>query len=180
MKRLSLLLFAVINLNVMAQETKSLHDFKTRTLEGEVFDLASLKGKKVLIVNVASECGYTPQYETLEELYKEYGPEKFTIIAFPCNDFGGQEPGTHEEIRSFCTSNYGVTFPMMTKISVVGEDKDPLYAWLTEKSRNGKADAEVKWNFQKFLIDEEGNWVAMVPHSESPASEKILNWINEE
>ena len=177
MKKLLLVAFVLLINISMAQEVKSFHDFTTTTLEGEVFNLASLKGKKVMVVNVASECGYTPQYEVLQELYSEYGSEKFTIVAFPCNDFGGQEPGDQKEIRAFCTKNYGVTFPVMSKISVKGDEKDPIYAWLTEKNNNGKADAPVKWNFQKFLIDEEGNWVDMIPHAESPANEQILKWL---
>lgn len=157
----------------------SLHDFKVKDISGVEFDLGQLKGKKVLVVNTASKCGLTPQYETLEEVYKEFGGETFTIIGFPANNFGAQEPGTNDEIASFCQKNYGVSFPMMSKISVKGEDKHPLYQWLTQKEKNGVEDAEVSWNFQKFMIDENGNYVGMVAPQESPASEKILNWIQE-
>jgi len=160
-----------------AQENKSFYDFKTITLEGNPFDLASLKGKKVLVVNTASRCGHTPQYAQLEELYQAYGGEKFVIIGFPANNFLRQEPGTNEEIKAFCTTNYGVTFPMMSKISVKGKDMDPIYKWLTSKKENGNLDAPVKWNFQKFMIDENGQLVGMVPPGELPTSDKIVNWI---
>ncbi len=155
----------------------SLHDFTVTDINGDEFDLSQLKGKKVLVVNTASECGLTPQYEVLEELFQEYGGDDFVIIGFPANNFGGQEPGSDEEIKSFCQKNYGVSFPMMSKISVKGDDKHPLYQFLTMKAKNGVEDAEVSWNFQKFLIDENGNYVAMVPPQESPASETIINWI---
>ncbi len=158
-------------------QQKSLHDFKTKTLEGDDFDLASLKGKKVLVVNTASKCGNTPQYAELEALYKKYGGDRFVIIGFPANNFLKQEPGTNEEIRDFCTKNYGVTFPMMHKISVKGDDMDPIYQWLTQKSQNGVMDAEVAWNFQKFMIDENGKWVDFLKHKESVISDKIDHWI---
>lgn len=156
---------------------KSFYDFKVKTIEGNDFDLSTLKGKKVLVVNTASKCGLTPQYEQIEELFKEYGGDKFTIIGFPANNFLGQEPGSNEKIQEFCTKNYGVTFQMMSKISVKGKDIDPLYKWLTTKEENGVMDAPVSWNFQKFLIDENGNLVDMVPPKESPKSDKIINWI---
>ena len=164
----------------MAQQTnKNIHDFKVNDIYGEEFDLGQLKGKKVLIVNTASECGLTPQYEILEEVYKEYGGDQFTIIGFPANNFGAQEPGSDKEIASFCKKNYGVSFPMMSKISVKGDDQHELYQWLTKKENNGVEDAEVSWNFQKFMIDENGNYIGMVKPQESPASEEILNWINQ-
>jgi glutathione peroxidase len=173
---LAVALLFTVNL-LMAQKMKTLYDFTAKTIDGKEFKLSDLKGKKVLIVNVASKCGNTPQYKELEELYKQYGDQKFVIIGFPANNFGSQEPGTNAEIKEFCTKNYGVTFPMMSKISVKGEDKDVIYKWLTQKSQNGKMDAEVQWNFQKFLIDENGNLVDMVPPKEKPNSEKIIKWI---
>ena len=174
-----MVLFALIISTAMlnAQNMKSFHDFTVTTIDGQPFDLSTLKGKKVLVVNTASKCGYTPQYAQLEELFKKYGGDKFTIIGFPANNFMSQEPGTNEEIRQFCTVNYGVTFPMMAKISVKGKDIAPVYKWLTEKEENGVMDAPVKWNFQKFMIDEDGNLVEMVPTKESPLSDKIVNWI---
>jgi glutathione peroxidase len=158
---------------------KTFHDFTVTTIDGKEFPLSQLEGKKVLVVNTASKCGYTPQYEDLEKLFETYGGEKFTIIGFPANNFLSQEPGTDNEIREFCTSKYGVTFQMMSKISVKGNDIAPLYKWLTDKKENGVMDAPVKWNFQKFMIDENGNLVDMAPPSENPLSDKIVNWIKQ-
>ncbi len=166
----------ILATNLNAQEM-NLYDFKVNDITGDNYDLSQLKGKKVMVVNTASECGLTPQYEILEEVYQEYKDQNFVIIGFPANNFGAQEPGSNEEIKSFCTKNYGVNFPMMSKISVKGEDIDPLYQWLTQKAKNGVEDAEVSWNFQKFLIDEKGNYVMMINPKESPASEEIINWI---
>lgn len=171
------LLVALVML-VFGQQ-KNFHSFKTETLEGETFDLASLKGKKVLVVNTASKCGNTPQYADLEALYKKFGGDKFVIIGFPANNFLKQEPGSNEEIREFCTKNYGVTFPMMHKISVKGDDMDPIYQWLTQKSQNGVADCEVTWNFQKFMIDENGNWVDFLKPKEKVDAEKLLKWLGQ-
>jgi glutathione peroxidase len=153
--------------------SQGFYDFKVKTLEGQTFDFASLKGKKVMIVNTASKCGYTPQYKDLEELYQKYSESNFVIIGFPANNFLGQEPGSAAEIREFCTKNYGVTFPLMEKISVKGDDMHPLYKWLTSKAKNGVMDSEVKWNFQKYLIDEKGNLVDVLAPKEKPGSEKV-------
>ena len=181
MKKIFVLIFFLIStLMVNAQDQKTFHDFTVKTLEGKDFDMSLLKGKKILVVNTASKCGYTPQYEDLQKLYEMYGGEKFEIIGFPANNFREQEPGTNAEIREFCTSNYGVTFPMMAKISVKGEDIHPIYQWLTRKEKNGVLDSEIKWNFQKYLIDEKGNLVEVLYSKEKPTSEKILSWINEE
>jgi len=158
-------------------QTSGFYDFKVKTLEGKEFDFASLKGKKVMIVNTASKCGNTPQYKDLEEVYEKYQPN-LVIIGFPANNFGSQEPGTATEIRNFCTENYHVTFPMMEKISVKGKDMAPLYKWLTSKSKNGILDSEVKWNFQKYLIDETGKLVAVIDPKEKPTSDKVLSWIS--
>lgn len=162
--------------NMLNAQNKTLYDFKVEDIDGQSFDFASLKGKKVLIVNVASKCGYTPQYEQLEELYDQYKDDGLVVIGFPSNDFKGQEPGTNEEIKEFCTLNYGVTFPIMSKVIVTGENKAPIYKWLTEKAENGKMDSEVQWNFQKYLIDENGNVVDFALSKESPLSPKIVNW----
>jgi glutathione peroxidase len=178
---MKVMLFFLIMLvtNVSAvDETKNFHDFTVTTIDGEEFPLSQLKGKKVLVVNVASKCGLTPQYKQLQELYEKYGKDgRFVIIAFPANNFGRQEPGSDEEIKEFCTSKYAVTFPMMSKISVKGEDIAPLYRWLTSASENGKQDATVTWNFQKFLIDEQGNWVDTVEPKTLPTDERIVSWI---
>jgi glutathione peroxidase len=156
---------------------KNFHDFKVKAIDGSDFDLAQLKGKKVMVVNTASKCGLTPQYEKLEKLYKEYGGDKFVIIGFPANNFLGQEPGTNEEIASFCQKNYVVTFPMMEKISVKGKDQHELYQWLTNKSLNGVSDASISWNFHKFLIDENGKWVKSLNAQTDPFDKEIIDWI---
>lgn len=155
----------------------NLFDFTVKDIEGNDFQLSQLKGKKILVVNTASECGLTPQYEALEALYKENKDNHFTIVGFPANNFGGQEPGTNEQIKQFCSSKFDVTFPMMAKISVKGDDMHPLYQWLTKKTENNVADSEVTWNFQKYMIDENGNFVDYVAPQESPVCDKIMNWI---
>lgn len=158
--------------------TKTLHDFKAKTIDGTDLDFSTLKGKKVLIVNTASECGYTPQYEGLQELYTKYkSTGKFEIIGFPCNQFGGQEPGTAADIKVFCTKNYGVTFQMMEKIDVKGEHQHPVYKWLTHKAENGVEDSEVRWNFNKYAIDENGKYVKHFGSGVKPMDAEITNWI---
>ena len=158
-------------------QSSGFYDFKVRTLEGGDFDFSTLKGKKVMIVNTASKCGNTPQYKDLEEVYEKYG-DLLVIIGFPANNFMNQEPGSAADIRKFCTENYGVTFPIMEKISVKGNDMHPLYKWLTLKDKNGVMDSEVKWNFQKYLIDENGNLVDVINPKEKPSSDKVLAWIS--
>jgi glutathione peroxidase len=158
-------------------QTSGFYDFKVKTLEGKEFDFSTLKGKKVMIVNTASKCGNTPQYKDLEEVYTKY-QDNLVIIGFPANNFASQEPGTATEIRKFCTENYGVTFPMMEKISVKGDDMAPIYKWLTSKSKNGVRDSEVKWNFQKYLIDEKGNLIDVIDPKEKPTSDKVLAWVS--
>jgi len=171
-----LLLLSVFSLAGFGQG-EGFYDFKVKTLEGADFDFSTLKGKKVMIVNTASKCGNTPQYKELEEVY-EANKGNLVIIGFPANNFANQEPGSAAEIRKFCTENYGVTFPMMEKISVKGNDMHPLYKWLTSKEMNGVKDSEVTWNFQKYLIDEKGNIVDVINPKEKPSSEKILAWIS--
>lgn len=174
MKKLFTLALAAITMAFTTSGTKNLHEFKTKTLEGTDFNFADLKGKKVLIVNTASECGYTPQYKDLEALYEKYKDKNFVIIGFPCNDFGGQEPGTSKDIKAFCTKNFGVTFPLMEKISIA---TSPVYQWLTHKTENGVLDATVKWNFNKFLVDEKGNLVKYLASNVKPMDAEITNWI---
>ncbi len=174
---LFILTFFMMTTIANSQDKKTLYDFKVSSIDGAPFDLASLKGKKVLVVNVASKCGYTPQYAQLEELYAKYAEKGFVIIGFPANNFMGQEPGTNAEIKEFCTSKYNVTFPMMAKISVKGKDIDPLYAWLTSREQNGVLDAPVKWNFQKFMINEQGQVVDFASPGDKPFDEKITSWI---
>jgi len=170
-------LVLLISMSVFGQSSRSFYDFRVETINGEPFDLSSLKGKKVLVVNTASKCGLTPQYEGLQALYTKYGGDNFTIIGFPANNFMGQEPGSNEEIQEFCQSNYGVEFPMMSKISVKGDDIHELYKWLTSKDQNGVMDSEVSWNFQKYLIDENGNLVDMMSPRTKPDDPKIIAWI---
>ncbi len=179
MKRFAFLsLITIISItSVYAQ--KSLYDFTVKDIHGDDFPLSQLKGKKVLVVNTASKCGLTPQYEGLQELWDRYGGEEFIIIGFPVNNFAKQEPGTNEEIQSFCTVNYGVTFPMMSKISVKGDDQHPLYKWLTTKEENGVEDSNVTWNFQKYMIDEEGRLVGHFDPKTKPTNEKVIAWITE-
>lgn len=177
MKKFIFLFFAVFSAFGISAQHTNFHSFTVRTIDGDIFPLSSLKGKKVMVVNVASKCGLTPQYQQLQKLYEKYRDRNFVVVAFPANDFGAQEPGSSQEIREFCTRNYGVTFPVMEKISVKGNEISPLYRWLTLKSDNGKEDAEVTWNFQKFLIDENGEWVKMIPPRTSPDSPEIISWI---
>jgi glutathione peroxidase len=171
MKILATLLFVMTSLLGTAQ---SIHSFKVKGLDGKQIDFASFKGKKILVVNTASKCGYTPQYEALEKVYKQY-KDKLVIIGFPCNQFGGQEPGTNEEIASFCQKNYGVTFPLADKIDVKGSNTAPIYQWLTQKAKNGVVDANISWNFNKFLLNEDGKMIAYFPSNVKPDSEEILS-----
>ncbi len=175
----SLLMLMGANSVNAGNQDKTLHDFVVEDIYGEKFNFADLKGKKVMIVNTASKCGLTPQYESLEKLYRTYGDQNFVIVGFPANNFMNQEPGTNEDIIMFCEENYGVTFPMMSKISVKGDDIHPLYQWLTNGEMNGYGDSEVSWNFQKYLVNEEGKLVAMFPPRHNPMSDEIINWINE-
>lgn len=147
-------------------------DFSIHLLNGSSLDWSSFEGKKLLLVNVASECGLTPQYIQLQELQDTFGGDKFSVIGFPCNDFGAQEPGSAEQIESFCQVNYGVTFPLIEKIHTTGENRHPLYAYLTEKTGE-----EVQWNFQKFLVNENGEVVKSLSPQTLPNDEEILSWI---
>lgn len=174
MKSFFLILSIAFSMNAFSQ---SIYDYKVTTLSGEQFDFSSLKGKKIMIVNTASKCGYTPQYEQLEAIYEKYKSQGFVVIGFPSNDFMKQEPGTNDEIAAFCEKNYGVTFPMMAKISVKGKDMTPIYTFLTSKSLNKLEDNDVKWNFQKYLINEKGQLVRVVKSGVSPNDESIINWI---
>ncbi|MEA2106297.1 MAG: glutathione peroxidase [Bacteroidota bacterium] len=179
MKNIVLIILLAMISSATFSQNKSFYDFKVQTIDGENFDLSTLKGKKVLVVNTASKCGFTPQYEDLQKLYEKYKDKNFVIIGFPANNFMNQEPGSNQEIKQFCSANYGVTFPMMTKISVKGDDIHPLYQWLTEKERNGVMDSKVKWNFQKYMIDEDGNLVDMASPRTNPLDEQIINWIED-
>lgn len=175
-KIFSIALLMFISITLMAQ-AKSFYDFKVKNIDGDNFDLSSLKGKKVLVVNTASKCGFTPQYEDLQKLYDKYSFRGFVIIGFPANNFMKQEPGSEAEIKQFCTSKYNITFSMMSKISVKGNDIHPLYEWLTKKELNGKLDSKVKWNFQKYMIDENGKLVDVAYPKTNPMDDQIVSWI---
>ena len=164
----------IIAMSIFAAGPANVYQFKVPSIDGATIDFSKFKGKKILIVNTASKCGYTPQYVELEKLHKAYG-SKLVIIGFPANNFGGQEPGSNAEINDFCKKNYGVSFIMAEKVSVKGEDIHPLFKWLTSKSDNGVMDAEIKWNFTKFLLDEKGKLLAVYPSKVSPMSEEITN-----
>ena len=156
--------------------TISIHSFKVKSIEGKTIDFSSFKGKKILVVNTASKCGYTPQYEALQKVYDQY-KDKLVIVGFPANNFGGQEPGTDSEVQEFCKARFGVTFPLASKVSVKGDDMAPIFKWLTSKAENGVLDADIKWNFGKFLLDEKGQLLQYFPSKVTPDSEDILKYI---
>lgn len=176
-KFLVVLFAAGLLLSLNGVEVKPIYDFKVKDIQGELFDFESLKGKKIMVVNTASKCGLTPQYEQLEALYQKYKDDNFIIIGFPANDFLSQEPGTNEEIASFCKLNYGVSFPMMSKVIVKGKEKCEIYQYLTRKELNGLEDNEVKWNFQKYLINEKGFLVKVISPKVKPNDSVIIDWI---
>lgn len=175
----TLLVFMISSTAAIAQEKSdnTIFQFKVKDIEGQDFDLASLKGKKVMIVNTASKCGLTPQYTKLQALYEKYSKEDFVIVGFPANNFLRQEPGTNEEIATFCEINYGVTFPMMSKISVKGKDMHPLYEFLTQEAKNGVVNSSVSWNFQKYLINPDGKLARVVSPRTQPDDPSIISWI---
>ena len=176
--KILLLIMAITSFSLSGlAQNGTLHQFKAKDIEGNEFNFALLKGKKVIIVNTASRCGFTPQYKILQKLYETYGGDNFEIIGFPANNFLQQEPGSNKKIEEFCSRNYGVTFKMMSKISVKGKKMHPIYQWLTKKSENGVMDAPVKWNFQKFLIDENGNLVDYLTPATKPDDPRIIDWI---
>ena len=175
-------LFTLTMENLQAQnntDNQTIYQFTVEDINGKPFALADLKGKKVMIVNTASKCGLTPQYKELEALYQQYKDRDFIIIGFPANNFLGQEPGSNEQIASFCSINYGVSFPMMSKISVKGKNMHPLYQFLTQKSKNGVEDSKVKWNFQKYLIGRDGKLEKIIDPKTLPSSDEVIQWIEE-
>lgn len=177
MKKIVSLLILLISFSLLSTAQESIHQFTVKSIDDSDFNFADLKGKKIMIVNTASKCGLTPQYELLEALYKKYQDKNFVIVGFPANNFLRQEPGTDAEIKEFCTKNYGVSFPMMSKISVKGDNIHPIYSWLTQKSKNEVLDSKVKWNFQKYLIDENGQLVDVLSPKEKPNCEKVISWL---
>ena len=167
----------IISTPLVLTAQKSFHDFTVNDINGSEFDLSQLEGKKVLVVNTASKCALTPQYRDLEKLYREYGKNNFMVIGFPSNDFAKQEPGTNNEIAAFCQTTYDISFPMMSKITVKGEGIHPVYKWLTESSENGLEDSKVSWNFQKYMIDEDGTLVGHVAPRKKPYNKEIISWL---
>jgi len=178
MKNIILFSFIILITSSLYSQSSDFYSLKIKTLEGADFDFATLRGKKVLLVNTASKCGFTPQYEQLQELNQKYGGENFVIIGFPSNDFLKQEPGTASEIRSFCTSKYNVTFILTQKIDVKGKTQHDVYKWLTKKKLNGEFNSKVKWNFQKYLVDENGKLIAVFAPSVKPMSDEIVSKIS--
>lgn len=177
---LSLLMaFSLFSKAQDAQSSTSIYDIELNDIHGNPIDLSDFKGKKILFVNVASKCGFTPQYKDLEMLHDLY-KDQLVLIGLPCNQFGAQEPGSNEEIIEFCSATYGVSFLMTDKIEVKGEGQHPLYAWLTKKDLNGKKNSTVKWNFQKYLVDEEGELIDFYYSVTTPMSSKILQHLSEQ
>lgn len=177
LKYLLLFMFSFFGLfSSSAQQAKSIHTFKVKALDGKTIDFSKFKGKKILIVNTASECGFTPQYEGLEKLYETY-KDKLVIVGFPANNFGGQEPGTNEEIGAFCKKNYGVTFPMAAKVSVKGDDIAPIFKFLTDKKENGVKNTIILWNFTKFLLNEKGELIDTFISTTKPMSDSITKYL---
>jgi len=161
----------------LMENRPNIYGFKVKDLNGADFDFSTLKGKKIMIVNTASKCGLTPQYKELQSLYEKYKDKNFVIIGFPANNFMGQEPGTDQEIAEFCQANYGVTFPMMGKISVKGKDIAPIYEFLTQESKNGFSDSKVSWNFQKYLLNQNGQIERVIDPKTPPTDKEIIDWI---
>ncbi len=177
MKLMIMLALGAIMSVACSDKKETIYQFKVKDINGKDFDFADLKGKKIMIVNTASKCGLTPQYEKLEALYEKYKDKNFVIVGFPANDFLSQEPGTNEEIETFCKKNYGVTFPMMSKISVKGKDMHPVYKFLTTEAKNGLSDNKVEWNFQKYLINEQGELEKVISPRIEPDNSEITEWI---
>jgi glutathione peroxidase len=174
MRKFSLVLVLAAAVISMAAATKGIYDFTLRSIDGQSVPLRSYHGKVLLVVNVASRCGFTPQYAGLESLYEKYKDRGFVIVGIPANNFGGQEPGTNEEIKRFCSTKYNVSFPMMSKVSVLGPDKTPLYAFLTDSSINPRIGGDIKWNFTKFLFDRKGKPVARFEPAVTPDSPQVV------
>ena len=176
---LTLITIMSLTLNSQTMVNNSIHQFKVADIYGDIFDFSKLKGKKVMIVNTASKCGLTFQYEALQKLYSQYKDLNFIVIGFPSNDFLWQEPGSNDEIIDFCEENYGVTFPMMSKVTVKGSKKHPIYQFLTQKSKNNFKDSRVTWNFQKYLINKEGRIEKIISPRTRPDSEEVVSWITD-
>ena len=177
MRKLTLMLMLCAATTLLAAPAKSIYDFTMNSIDGQPVSLSSYKGKVVLLVNVASKCGFTPQYTGLEALYEKYKDRGLVIVGVPANNFAQQEPGTDAEIKTFCSRKYSVTFPMMSKVSVLGDDKTPLYVFLTDKSANPTVGGDIKWNFTKFLFDRNGKPVARFEPAVTPDSPEVTSAI---
>jgi len=175
--RTSLLGVATLLMSASLFAAGSIYDFTLNSIDGKPMPLANFKGKVILVVNVASRCGFTPQYSALESIYEKYKDQGFVILGFPANNFGAQEPGTNQEIKTFCQSKYNVTFPMMAKVSVKGDDKTPLYQYLTDKSANPKTGGDIQWNFTKFLVGPDGQIIPRFEPAVTPASPEVTGAI---
>ena len=167
----------MLNTTNTEAKTKSIYDYSFKTLEGKTVKMSDYKGKKILIVNTASECGYTPQYKQLQEIHQKY-EKNVVILGFPTNDFGAQEPGSNKDIQTFCQKNYGVTFTIAEKTTTMGNDVHPIIKWLTTKDLNGKMDSKIEWNFNKYLIDEKGNLMEMFKSKVKPDDQAIVSLID--
>lgn len=181
-RNLILILIMISTLSARSQKEEgdtTIYQFKVQSLDGEEFDFSTLKGKKIMVVNTASKCGLTPQYKQLQAIYEKYNDKDFVIVGFPANNFLFQEPGTDEEIAVFCEQNYGVSFPMMSKISVKGKNMHPIYEFLTKKSKNGVIDSSVSWNFQKYLINPDGRLAKVISPRTLPDDQSVISWLEE-
>ncbi|WP_312767829.1 glutathione peroxidase [Epilithonimonas sp.] len=176
MKYLLVIMLSLFGFSKNKAQAKSIHSFKVEALDGSTIDFSKFKGKKILVVNTASECGFTPQYADLEKLYEQY-KNKLVVVGFPANNFGGQEPGANHEIATFCQRNYGVQFPMAAKISVKGDDIAPIYKFLTDKKENGVKNTKILWNFTKILLDENGKIIDSFVSTTNPMSESITKYL---
>jgi glutathione peroxidase len=174
MRRFALVLMLCMAASSFAASTKTVYNFTLKSIDGQPVSLKSYHGKVLLLVNVASKCGFTPQYTGLEALYEKYKDKGLVIVGIPANNFAAQEPGTNAEIKTFCSRKYNVTFPMMSKVSVLGADKTPLYVFLTDKDANPKIGGDIKWNFTKFLFDRKGNPVARFEPATTPDSPEVI------
>ena len=178
MKIPALIILLFVSVHALSQH-KTLYDFKAKTINGEEYDFSGLKGRKVMIVNIATECSLAPQLNKLQELYEEFGGDDFEIIAFPCNDFSKQEPGTNAEVLEKCEAKYNISFQLMEKIKIKGDSIHPVYKWLTQSSENGVLDSKVTWNYQKFLIDKNGQVVESIAPIVGPKNSRIIEWLKE-
>jgi len=174
MRKLSLIVMLCAACTMMAAQASSIYDFTMKSIDGQQVSLSSYRGKVVLLVNVASKCGFTPQYSALESVYEKYKDRGLVIVGIPANNFAQQEPGTDAEIKQFCTNKYNVSFPMMSKVSVLGDDKTPLYVFLTDKSTDPQFSGDIKWNFTKFLFDRSGRPVARFEPATKPDSPEVI------